>query len=283
VTDVVDAGATEAARPAVAVTSTAGTGDAIAPRGIRAEWVAMAAVAIVAVVGVPMGARWLRNQMPTQAVNAGAATQPMTVVAKHEPVARQAAVPSAAASLETTAVQPEHAPLPSAASGAGQPPASSARQPRVTSAPKKTGAQATASQPVAPVLEFSPMTVAPLAAPPTSTPPVPEPQQLVAVEAPAGRLFETSEVDQAPRIVTRTEPQLPTSLAGRAVNDVVVVRILVSHTGHPFRVSLLRRSRLGSSVDEAVVAAVKQWTFSPARKRGEAVSCWFNFGVSLAN
>jgi hypothetical protein len=34
-------------------------------------------------------------------------------------------------------------------------------------------------------------------------------------------------------------------------------------------------------VDDAVVAAVKQWTFTPARKRGEAVSCWFNVGVSL--
>jgi TonB family protein len=65
------------------------------------------------------------------------------------------------------------------------------------------------------------------------------------------------------------------------LNDVVVVRVLVSQTGHPSVVSLLRRSKAGSALDEAVVAAVKQWTFSPARKRGEAVSCWFNVGVPI--
>ena len=67
----------------------------------------------------------------------------------------------------------------------------------------------------------------------------------------------------------------------RPFSDIVVVRVLVSQTGHPFRVSLLRGSRLGRSLDDAVVAAVTQWTFSPARKRGEAVSCWYNFGVPL--
>jgi TonB family protein len=63
---------------------------------------------------------------------------------------------------------------------------------------------------------------------------------------------------------------------------VVVVRILVSQSGHAYRVNLLRRSRLGPAADEAVIAAVKQWTFSPARRRGEAVSCWLNVGVPLA-
>jgi hypothetical protein len=29
------------------------------------------------------------------------------------------------------------------------------------------------------------------------------------------------------------------------------------------------------------VAAVKQCTFSPARKKGEAVSCWLNVGVPV--
>jgi hypothetical protein len=38
---------------------------------------------------------------------------------------------------------------------------------------------------------------------------------------------------------------------------------------------------MGRPLDEAVVAAVTQWTFSPARKRGEAVSCWYNIGVPL--
>ena len=74
---------------------------------------------------------------------------------------------------------------------------------------------------------------------------------------------------------------MPGDLPSRTVNDVVVVRVLVSHTGHPFQVNVLRRSRLGRSLDDSVIAAVRQWTFSPARKRGEAVSCWFNLAVPL--
>jgi len=65
-------------------------------------------------------------------------------------------------------------------------------------------------------------------------------------------------------------------------NGTVVVRVLVSRTGHASSVSLLRGSTLGRSSDEAVIAAVTQWTFSPARKQGEPVNCWFNIGVPLA-
>ena len=100
-------------------------------------------------------------------------------------------------------------------------------------------------------------------------------------EPPTGRFFERNDVDQSPQVATRVEPQLPAHLAARAQNDVVVVRVLVSRTGHAFRINLLRGSRLGRSADDAVVAAVTQWTFSPAIKRGEPVNCWFNIGVPL--
>jgi TonB family protein len=104
---------------------------------------------------------------------------------------------------------------------------------------------------------------------------------VVAPEAPAGRFFDAPEVDEQPRILTRIDPRLPADLQGRP-SDVVIVRVLVSHTGHPFRVTLLRRSRLGPSADEAVIAAVRRWTFSAARKRGEPVSCWYNLAVPLS-
>jgi TonB family protein len=101
------------------------------------------------------------------------------------------------------------------------------------------------------------------------------------VEAPIGKLFEPTDVDQSPKVATRVAPQLPADLPVDSLNDVVVVRVLVSQTGHPSRVSVLRGSRLGRSLDDAVVAAVKQWAFSPAMKRGEAVSSWYNIGVPL--
>ena len=46
-------------------------------------------------------------------------------------------------------------------------------------------------------------------------------------------------------------------------------------------INLLRRSKAGPSLDDAIVAAVKKWTFVPARRRGEPVSCWFHVGVPV--
>jgi hypothetical protein len=43
----------------------------------------------------------------------------------------------------------------------------------------------------------------------------------------------------------------------------------------------LRKSKSGGRIDDAVIAAVSQWTFSPAKRRGEAVSSWFNIGVPV--
>ena len=82
-------------------------------------------------------------------------------------------------------------------------------------------------------------------------------------------------------MATKVEPRLPDELRGRSIKEIVVVRALVSQNGHPSRVSLLRRSKAGPQLDDVVVAAVNQWTFSPARKKGEAVSCWFNFAVQV--
>ena len=58
--------------------------------------------------------------------------------------------------------------------------------------------------------------------------------------------------------------------------------MLVSQSGRPSRVTLLRKSKTGPRVDDAVINAVSQWKFSPARRRGEAVSSWFNIGVPVA-
>jgi len=104
----------------------------------------------------------------------------------------------------------------------------------------------------------------------------------VATPSPAsGPFFETKDVTESPRVTARVEPKLPADLRARSINEVIIVRALVSENGHPSRVSLLRRSKTGPQVDEVVVAAVNQWMFEPARKKGEAVSCWFNFGVQV--
>jgi periplasmic protein TonB len=116
--------------------------------------------------------------------------------------------------------------------------------------------------------------VAPVAPPP---PPVVEP----AAAIPTGPVFEMGQVDDKPRVTGQVEPSVPEDLRDRPLTDLVILRVLVSQSGRPSDVNLLRRSRSGVALDNAVVAAVRQWSFTPARKRGQAVNCWYNVGVPL--
>jgi TonB family protein len=120
---------------------------------------------------------------------------------------------------------------------------------------------------------IAPAVVDVVAAAPTPAPAAPP--------AAVGPFFETRDVSESPRIATRAEPRLPTGMKDRAIKEMVVVRALVSQSGHPSRVSLLRRSKSGPELDDVVVAAVNHWTFAPAKKKGEPVSCWFNFAVEV--
>jgi protein TonB len=89
------------------------------------------------------------------------------------------------------------------------------------------------------------------------------------------------QVDDKPRVASQVEPAVPEELRDRPLTDLVIVRVLVSQSGRPSDINLLRRSKSGVALDNAVVAAVRQWSFSPARKRGQAVNCWYNVGVPL--
>ncbi len=132
-----------------------------------------------------------------------------------------------------------------------------------------------------PVPAPAPVAAAPapeVAPPPPVAAPEPKPE---APAAPIGQFFETRDVNEAPKIATKVEPQVPDDLRDRPLNEIVIVRVLVTQTGHAHMVNLLRRSKAGPSLDNAIVAAVKQWTFVPARKRGEAVSCWYHVGVPV--
>jgi protein TonB len=128
------------------------------------------------------------------------------------------------------------------------------------------------------------VTPAAAAAPaPATLAPAPAAERARSAEVPAatGKFFEPNDVDVSPQIAKRIEPLLPADLRDRRINDVVIVRVLVSQSGDPSLVRLLRKSKHGPSLDEAVVAAVTQWRFSPAKRRGEAVSSWYNVGVPL--
>jgi protein TonB len=91
--------------------------------------------------------------------------------------------------------------------------------------------------------------------------------------------FEATQVDVKPEVLRRVPPEYPEHARARGIEDVVIVRVLVSAAGAPAGVRLLRGARNDSAFDEAALAAVRQWRFSPARRRQAAVSCWFNVAV----
>jgi hypothetical protein len=252
---------------------------------------AVGGVLIAVVVGLPIGARWLQQQ---------AAAEPP---ARHRaaavpPPARQPSPAAATATATNVKGEPKATtptPFRSGNTGVRATPIQtpSRRQAGPTAPPQRAtpaaakvvrAPSAASAPPAAPsfatTVETPTVTVPNPPSPPASAAPS-QSQPVVAPEAPAGRFFDAPEVDEQPRILTRIDPSLPADLQGRP-SDVVIVRVLVSHTGHPFRVTLLRRSRLGPSADDAVIAAVRRWTFSAARKRGEPVSCWYNLAVPLS-
>lgn len=154
---------------------------------------------------------------------------------------------------------------PATASRAGVKPVANRRTPLETPAPEPVAA-----------LALTPSTALPTgvamvpAAAMTTTP--------TALQMPT-ETFEAAAVDVKPEITRKIEPRYPDAARERGLEDVVIVRVLVSPNGHAADTRLLRRSKVDPSFDDAAVAAVRQWGFSPARKRDRAVACWLNVGV----
>jgi TonB family protein len=59
----------------------------------------------------------------------------------------------------------------------------------------------------------------------------------------------------------------------------VIVRVLVSPSGRAVEASAVRNPIKDDGLSAAAAATVKQWSYNPARKKGQPVSCWFNVGV----
>ena len=250
---------------------------------------AVVAVAVaLAAIGFPLGKLWLGHQETSPIVREQPqeeATPAPTPAPAPAPIVERVALPPSVppaplvVARAETAV-PATAPKLTPAANVAKPLVA----PRVANAkpPVKTGRQPVAPpRPVAAAPVSSPVAVTPApeaAPPPPVAAPEPKPE---APAAPIGPFFELRDVNETPRVVTRVEPQMPDDLRDRQLNEVVIVRVLVTQAGHPMMVNLLRRSKAGVSLDNAIVAAVKQWTFAPAKRRGEAVSCWYHVGVPV--
>jgi TonB family protein len=208
--------------------------------------------------------------------------EPVAAVAKTPVVANvtpdRPSTPVKVAQNPSPALKPV-AKTPTSTQPKAAPPPRPARKPApaVVSKPVPAPAPAPVEKSAPTVLASAPVVAAPAV---VVAEPAPKP---AAPAAAVGPFFEPSQVNETPRLSGRAALKLPAALNNRTGSEVVIVRALVSQTGQPSRVSLLRRSKGGPELDDVVLAAVNQWTFSPAKKKGEAVSCWFNFAVTLGS
>jgi protein TonB len=81
-----------------------------------------------------------------------------------------------------------------------------------------------------------------------------------------------------PTVKTQAPPAYPDALREKGVEATVVLRVLVTETGQVSDVKVLRPAS-EPAFNEAALAAVRRWTFSPCMKKGQAVACWYAVGV----
>ncbi len=243
---------------------------------------------VAALLAVTAGASYATREWMVERLMGGASSpiqaRPAYAAMTAGPVVLATPPPSAPVDVPSRTVEAPPPPSPAA------PPKPAT--PAKPAPPPKTARKATTPpRPTSPVkTEVRPNTVAPpvvtamTAPPPASMAPPPPETPVRAVEPvpeplPKSQVFEVSQVDVRPEVANRTEPSYPASARERGVEDVVVVRVLVSASGRAADTQLLRRSRRDAAFDSAALNAVRQWTFTPARKRDRVVSCWMNVGV----
>jgi protein TonB len=69
----------------------------------------------------------------------------------------------------------------------------------------------------------------------------------------------------------------PAGAQRAGVGGIVLLKVLVSEKGEPARVEVARGVQ--RDLDQAAVAAVRQWLFEPGRKGGVAVASWMTVAV----
>lgn len=86
-------------------------------------------------------------------------------------------------------------------------------------------------------------------------------------------IFESFQLDQAPRPVVKTPPTYPFKAREQGTEGVVQVKILVREDGGVGEV-LIVDARPKEVFDDAVLAAVPQWRFEPGVIDGKKVNAW---------
>lgn len=86
-------------------------------------------------------------------------------------------------------------------------------------------------------------------------------------------VFESYELDQAPRAVVKTPPVYPFRARQQGVEGVVQVKILVKEDGTVGEV-LIMDARPPDTFEDAVLVSVPRWRFEPGVVGGKKVTSW---------
>jgi len=89
-----------------------------------------------------------------------------------------------------------------------------------------------------------------------------------------GDLVPLEEVDIQPRPIKIVKPKYPELAKQMGLEGAVVVNALISEKGDVLQVEILRGIKNGAPLEQAALAAVRQWKFSPAVKNGVKVKVW---------
>jgi protein TonB len=239
--------------------------------------VAAAVLIVAVVVGAPSIVFWPPYVPPDPAI--------APPVSEAELAAAVAALQSqpltdpASSTVSTAGAKPPTSSAAAASAAVTQAP-SSKRPDRNAAAKRRTAARPTARpEPPRVQNESSAVSPIPLAASSIDVPAQAVHAPAAAQPVPSGPAYEATQVDTRPKVESQVAARVPDQLRDRRFEEALVVRVLVSSVGRASDVRVLRGSRIDASLDAAALTAVKQWRFSPARRRGQAVDCWFSVGV----
>jgi protein TonB len=93
------------------------------------------------------------------------------------------------------------------------------------------------------------------------------------------KAYEVTEVDVKPALLRQVPPVYPEEAKRQGLEDVIVIRVLITESGELADARIARRAQRDPSFEQAALAAVRQWSFKAAEKRGKPVACWLSVGV----
>jgi len=86
-------------------------------------------------------------------------------------------------------------------------------------------------------------------------------------------IFDSADLDRAPEVVTRINPEYPYQARERGIEGYVAVKVLVGADGTVRQVNILKAKPQGA-FETAVRKVMPGWRFQPGEVGGEPVTAW---------